>query len=149
LIFEAIYAEHLVYSVAFAMLFGAALYSAVGHGGASAYLAIMALAGFAPDVMRPIALVLNLVVSGIGIWRYCRAGAFDFRLFAIFAISSIPAAFVGGLVHLPPDYYQRLLGVVLLASAAVFFIRPIVALRDVRHWRRDFFKPADFAHALG
>ena len=132
MIFDALPTDQLPYLVAFAMLFGAALYSAVGHGGASAYLAIMALAGFAPEEMRPIALVLNLIVSSIGLWRYRRAGAFDFRLFALFAVSSIPAAYVGGLVHLPPDYYERLLGAVLLASAAVFFIRPVIAMRDVK-----------------
>ena len=117
--------------VAALMLLGAALYSAVGHGGASAYLAIMALAGFAPEDMRPIALVLNLIVSSIGLWRYRSAGAFDFRLFAMFAVSAIPAAYIGGLVHLPPAYYERLLGAVLLASAALFFIRPVLAMGDV------------------
>ncbi len=131
LIFNALPGEQFIYFVAIAMLFGAALYSAVGHGGASAYLAIMALAGFAPEEMRPIALVLNLIVSGIGIWRYRRAGAFDFRLFALFSVSSIPSAFIGGLIHLPPEYFERLLGSVLLASAAVFLIRPMVAIGDV------------------
>ena len=123
--------EQIPYIVAFAMLFGAALYSAVGHGGASAYLAIMALAGFAPEEMRPIALTLNLIVSSIGLWRYRRAGAFDFRLFALFAVSSIPMALVGGMVHLPPESYRPLLGIVLLASAAHFFFRPKVAMGTV------------------
>ena len=130
------------------MLFGAALYSAVGHGGASAYLAIMALAGFAPEDMRPIALVLNLIVSGIGIWRYRGTGAFDFRLFALFAVSSIPAAFVGGLVHLPQAYYERLLGAVLLASAAVFFIRPVIAMRTVQSPKLTVAMPAGGALGL-
>lgn len=123
--------EQMAYFVALAMLFGAALYSAVGHGGASAYLAIMALAGFAPEEMRPIALVLNLIVSGIGLWRYRKVGAFDLRLFAFFAFSSIPAAYLGGMVRLPPEMYERLLGAVLLASAAVFLIRPVIAMRAV------------------
>lgn len=114
------------------MLLGAALYSAVGHGGASAYLAIMALAGFAPEDMRPIALVLNLIVSSIGLWRYRSVGAFDLRMFALFAVSSIPMAYVGGLAHLPPETYEKLLGGVLLASAAVFFVRPMVGMREVR-----------------
>ena len=118
--------------IAALMLLGAALYSAVGHGGASAYLAIMALAGFAPEEMRPIALVLNLIVSSIGLWRYRSIGAFDLRLFALFAVSSIPMAYIGGLAHLPPETYEKLLGGVLLSNAAVFFIRPMVAMRDGR-----------------
>ena len=116
MIFNVLPAEQWPLIVAALMLLGAALYSAVGHGGASAYLAIMALAGFAPEEMRPIALVLNLIVSSI----------------ALFAVSSIPMAYIGGLAHLPPETYEKLLGGVLLASAAVFFIRPMVAMRDVR-----------------
>ncbi len=131
MIFDIVPAEQGPLIVATFMLLGAALYSAVGHGGASAYLAIMALAGFAPEEMRPIALVLNLIVSSIGLWRYRSIGAFDLRLFALFAVSSIPMAYVGGMVHLPPVYYERLLGAVLLASAALFFLRPTVAIGAV------------------
>ena len=132
MIFNVLPAEQWPLIVAALMLLGAALYSAVGHGGASAYLAIMALAGFAPEEMRPIAVVLNLIVSSIGLWRYRSIGAFDLRLFGLFAVSSIPMAYIGGLAHLPPETYEKLLGGVLLASAAVFFIRPMVAMRDVR-----------------
>ena len=60
--------------IAVLMGFAAALYSTVGHGGASAYLAIMALFAVAPETMRPTALALNRVVAGLGSWRHWRAG---------------------------------------------------------------------------
>jgi hypothetical protein len=97
----------------------AALYSTVGHAGASGYLAIMALAGVAPGVMRPTALVLNLLVATLGTWRFWRAGLIRWRMLAPFIIGSTPLAFVGGLIELPVPGYRALVGVVLLASAAV------------------------------
>lgn len=148
MIFDVIANDPTPYIIAGFLLLGAALYSAVGHGGASAYLAIMALAGFAPMEMRPIALVLNLIVSSIGLWRYRSIGAFDMRLFALFAVSSIPMAYIGGLIHLPPDAYEKLLGGVLLSSAAVFFIRPMVAMRNVRPPRATFALPVGGALGL-
>lgn len=98
----------------------AALYSSVGHAGASGYLAAMALFGLAPDVMRPTALALNVLVGALAFYRYSRAGLGDLRLLLPFVIGSVPAAFVGGLIKLPPEYYRPLLGVILLLSAAQF-----------------------------
>lgn len=104
------------------LIFGAALlYSSVGHGGASAYLALMALAGVAPEVMRPAALSLNILVAGIGTVRYVRAGFFSWRTFASFAATSIPFAFLGGTLVLPNDLYRRIVGAVLLAGAFRLF----------------------------
>lgn len=100
-----------------AILVAAVLYSSVGHGGASAYLAVMALAGLAPAVMRPSALVLNLIVAAIAAVRFARAGHFRWRLFWPFAVASIPFAFLGGAITLPDAVYRRLLGVVLLFAA--------------------------------
>jgi uncharacterized protein len=100
-----------------AILVAAVLYSSVGHGGASAYLAVMALAGLAPAVMRPSALVLNLIVAAIAAVRFARAGHFCWRLFWPFAVASIPFAFLGGAITLPDAVYRRLLGVVLLFAA--------------------------------
>jgi uncharacterized membrane protein YfcA len=95
----------------------AVLYSSVGHGGASAYLAVMSLAGLAPGVMRPAALVLNLIVATIGAFRFARAGHFQWRLFWPFAAASIPFAFLGGAITLPDIVYRRVLGIVLLFAA--------------------------------
>src|SRR5260370_11001372 len=93
----------------FLILIAALLYSSVGHGGASGYLAAMALFGLAPAVMRPTALVLNLLVAAIGTIQFARAGHFSWRLFWPFAAGSIPMAFLGGTITLPPGVYQQLL----------------------------------------
>jgi len=100
----------------------AALYASVGHGGASGYLAVMGLFGFAPAVMKPTALALNIVVSAIATARFYRAGLFTWSLFWPFAIVSIPAAFLGGGLVVPARTYRILVGLVLL-YAAVWMLR--------------------------
>src|SRR3954464_11366388 len=99
--------------IALLMGLAAALYSTVGHGGASAYLAIMALFAVAPETMRPTALALNLVVAGFGTLRYWYAGQSNFRLLAAFVLTAAPAAFLGGAIHIPPEYYRPLVGLLL------------------------------------
>src|ERR1043165_2307007 len=99
----------------------AVLYSAVGHAGASGYLAAMALFGLAPAVMKPTALTLNIIVAIVGTIRFVRAGFFSWRVFWPFAIASIPAAFVGGWLTLPASVYKAIVGVVLLYSALRIF----------------------------
>lgn len=103
--------------LASAMLVAAFLYAAVGHGGASAYLAAMALAGVAPQEMRPIALLLNVLVSAIATWKFQRAGHFRWRLFWPFAAVSIPLAYIGGAIALPGQAYKMLVGAVLVYAA--------------------------------
>lgn len=98
------------------------LYASVGHGGASGYLAVMALAGVAPESMRPAALALNVVVAGIGTWKYLRAGAFDWNVFWPFALVSIPMAYVGGALHVPAGVFKPLVGVALLFAAWRMFL---------------------------
>src|SRR6478672_1299533 len=88
----------------------AVLYSSVGHGGASGYLAVMAFAAVAPEVTRPTALVLNLFVASIGTYQFWRAGYFSWRVFWPFALTSIPFAFIGGMIHLPTQIYKIALG---------------------------------------
>jgi uncharacterized protein len=95
----------------------AVLYSSVGHGGASGYLAAMALFGMAPGVMKPTALVLNIIVAAIATFKFTRAGCFDTSLFWRFAIGSIPCAFVGGSIAIPSQIYKPIVGVVLLYAA--------------------------------
>ena len=104
------------------ILVAALLYSSVGHGGASGYLAAMALFGVAPAVMRPTALVLNLLVAAIATVQFGRAGHFSWRLFLPFAVGSIPLAFVGGTITLPTHIYKQLLSVVLLFAAYRLFL---------------------------
>ncbi|HEX2617970.1 MAG TPA: sulfite exporter TauE/SafE family protein [Flavobacteriales bacterium] len=93
-------------------------YAMVGHGGASGYLALMALWGFPQDVMRPSALVLNLVVSAIAFTQFARAGHFRWRVFWPFAVASVPLAWVGSQIELDPLVYKRVLAVCLLVAVA-------------------------------
>ena len=102
----------------------AALYASVGHGGASAYIALMALTGLAPEEVRPAALVLNILVAGLGAWRFVRAGRFDWRVFWPFAAAAIPAAFLAGSVDVPEHIYRPLLAVALAAAAARYLFWP-------------------------
>src|SRR5215212_4426340 len=107
------------------LLFGsAALYTSVGHAGASAYLASMALVGVAPETMRPTALVLNIFVAGFSAVRFWRAGLVDRKLALWVAAGAAPLAFLGGAIHLPGDLYRPLVGLVLIA-AAVRLLLPI------------------------
>ena len=95
----------------------AMLFSSVGHGGASAYLAVMALMSVAPASMRPAALVLNILVASIAIYKFYRTDAFSWRLFLPLSIASVPAAFIGGLVSLPNHFYKPIVGLVLIFAA--------------------------------
>ena len=95
----------------------AILYSSVGHGGASGYLAVMAFFAVAPITTRPTALILNLFVASIGAFQFYRRGYFDWRVFFSFAAASIPFAFLGGMIHLPTSIYKKVLGAVLLFAA--------------------------------
>jgi uncharacterized protein len=99
----------------------AVLYSTVGHAGASGYLAAMALFGLPPDVMKPTALVLNIIVAAVGTFRFIRAGYFSWRKFWPFAVASIPAAFIGGWLKLPAALYKAVVGAVLIYSAVRIF----------------------------
>lgn len=95
----------------------AALYSSVGHGGASGYLAAMALFGMTPAVMKPTALVLNIIVAAIATFKFTAAGCFDRSLFWRFAIGSVPCAFLGGTISIPSQFYRPIVGIVLLYAA--------------------------------
>ena len=110
-------------TIAIALLFllGAALYSSVGHGGASSYLAVMGLFSLSPEVMKPTALSLNILVAAVATIKFYRARLFKWELFWPFAIASIPAAFIGGAIVLPARWYKILVGIVLLYAAVWMF----------------------------
>ena len=112
--------------IALCLLFalGAALYSSVGHGGASAYIAAMALFSVAPETMKPTALALNLLVAGFGALRYWRHGLTNWKLVLAFALTATPAAFFGGGIHLPAITYKPLVGILLWAAAARLLWQP-------------------------
>lgn len=114
--------DPIVALLAAAMLVAAFAYASVGHGGASAYLAALALAGVAPAEMRPIALALNILVSAIGTWKFQRAGYFRWHLFWPFAVVSVPLAFVGGAITLPGHAYKIVVGLVLIYAAVQLWL---------------------------
>jgi uncharacterized membrane protein YfcA len=106
-----------IIAVAAAMAVIAMIYSMVGLGGGSGYLMVMGVAGLAPEVMRPTALILNIVVATTGLVRFARVGGFRWRTLWPFVITSLPCAFIGGTINLDPLLYRRLVAVVLLFAA--------------------------------
>lgn len=99
------------------ILIVAMLYSSVGHGGASGYLALMSLLGVSPLYMRSSALVLNILVSSVAFYLFYRKGFFKWKLFYPFAIVSVPMAFIGAGITPDPVWYNRILGIFLLFAA--------------------------------
>lgn len=114
--------ESNILSIAAAVFVMAALYSTVGHGGGSGYLAILAIASIAPEQMRPTALLLNVVVSSIATWKFISIGTFRKDLFIPLICASIPAALLGGYVDIPNQIYKPIVGIVLLYAAIRLFV---------------------------
>ncbi len=114
------------------ILLVAILYSSVGHGGASGYIAVLALFGVAPASFKPTALVLNILVSSIATFSFARAGHFSWRLFWPFAAASIPCSFVGGYLALPVHLYNPLVGIILLFSAGRLLFHTEHAETEIR-----------------
>lgn len=114
------------------LLIVALLYASVGHGGASGYLALMALYGFAPEVMKPTALILNLFVSFTSFLLFLKGGHFKWKLFLPFALASIPMSFLGGTISLDAHIYKKVLGVLLLFPVIRFFFYPNTEERDFK-----------------
>lgn len=98
------------------------LYASVGHGGASGYLALMALFSLPPDTMKPTALLLNIFVSGVSFWFFQKHKHFRWKLFIPFALSSIPASFIGGSLSINPALYKQILGIFLLGAVLRIFL---------------------------
>lgn len=103
--------------IIFAVFVVAVLYSSVGHGGASGYLAVMAFAVISPNVTKPTALILNIFVASIAAFQFYRAKHFDWKIFLPFAATSVPFAFFGGMINLPTNVYKIVLGAVLILAA--------------------------------
>lgn len=97
--------------------FVATLYSSVGHGGASGYIAILAFFSLEPEAIRPIALALNVVVAGLATYKFTKAGYLDWKSALPIIAASMPLAFLGGTLTLPSDIYRPLLGALLVISA--------------------------------
>ncbi len=114
------------------------LYASVGHGGASGYLALMALFSFPPETMKPTALILNLFVAGIAFYHYFKAGHFNKKLFLAFAISSIPMAFLGGMITIDASIYKKILAILLIFAILKIlnvFGKENSQIKDVKLWQ--------------
>jgi len=107
------------------MFLGAALYSSVGHAGASAYIAFMALFSVPPAVMRPTALTLNILVASFASYRYVQAGYFRWRVMWPFMLGALPFAFIGGAIQLPGEYYRPIVGGVLILAGNLSIVRSL------------------------
>ncbi|GJE43064.1 hypothetical protein AEGHOMDF_2241 [Methylobacterium soli] len=101
---------------AFAIAVVAALYSAVGQAGGTGYVAIMGLAGFAPETIKPTALALNILVSVLACIRFYRARLLTWRACYPFGVLGLPFSLLGGALHLPSSTYQPVVGALLLAA---------------------------------
>ncbi|MBN4047130.1 sulfite exporter TauE/SafE family protein [bacterium AH-315-P13] len=114
------------------------LYASVGHGGASGYLALMALFSFAPEVMKPTALLLNIFVSAIAFYYYYKEGYFNRKLFLSFAVASIPLAFLGGMIEVDATVYNKILGVLLIFAILKMlniFGKESTKIKDIKLWQ--------------
>jgi len=105
-----------VFTVAF-------FYSSVGHGGATGYLAALALIGIAPASAKVAVLIANIFVAGIAFWRFFQAGHFDWKIFLSFALASIPFAYLGSKIHVSPQTYKIVLGAVLSVAGLILLFR--------------------------
>lgn len=102
------------------LFFVAFLYASVGHGGASGYLALMALFAISPEVMKPTALLLNLFVSLTSFIQFYRGKHFNWKIFLPFAIASVPMAYLGGLISIDDALYKKILGLLLIVPIIRF-----------------------------
>lgn len=108
--------------IAVLFFFAALIYSSVGHAGASAYLAAMAIAGAPPEIMKPTAFVLNIFVASVVTYRFVRNGYFSWRAYWPFVITSVPAAFFAAQITVPVIVYKRIVGVLLFYAAWRIFM---------------------------
>ena len=110
----------------------------MGHGGASGYLALMALFSVTPELMRPTALLLNLFVAGIAFYYYYKEGYFNKKLFLYFAIASIPMSFLGGYIEVDATIYKKVLAVLLIFAVLKMlniFGKESIKIKDIKLWQ--------------
>ena len=108
------------------------LYASVGHGGASGYLALMALFSMSPAFMKPTALLLNLFVSLSAFILFYRGGHFKWKLFLPFALASVPLSFLGGMIAIDAEVYKKILGALLLIPVIRMLFFPNASEQDLK-----------------
>ena len=114
------------------------LYASVGHGGASGYLALMAIFSVTPELMKPTALLLNLFVAAIAFYYYYKEGYFNKKLFISFAIASVPMSIIGGYMEVDTTIYKKILAVLLLFAILKMlniFGKESAIIRDIKLWQ--------------
>ncbi len=109
--------ESIDFAISLCLLFGAVLYTSVGHAGASIYIAIMTLFNIPSSIIKPTALVLNIFIASFTSWRFIQRGFFDLKVLLPIAIGAIPFAFLGGYMNAPSHIYKSIVGIILLISA--------------------------------
>jgi uncharacterized membrane protein YfcA len=130
------------YITAGLIFIAAILYSSVGHGGASSYIAIMALMGTPIGSIKPIGLILNIIVSSIASYRFIKNKLFNLKIFIPVVLGSIPAAFMGGYLHLPSEVYRVLVGTILIFAGFQF-------LFDIfQYFKKKSNQPVNFIFGL-
>lgn len=127
-------------SIAFALYVIGFLYASVGHGGASGYIAVLSLFTIPVSTYKPLILILNILVAGMGFYQFSKAGYFKWKLCRPFLITSIPAAFIGSKYALEGNIYHYLLGLALLL--------PIIKLLGVKPKEGETQKEVKFIPAL-
>ena len=132
--------QNLIWLFILLLFIVAFLYASVGHGGASGYLALMALFSFSPSIMKSSSLILNIFVSFISFYQYYRGGHFKWKLLLPFVITSIPASFIGAYITLDALAYKKILGIIL--------IFPILRLLGIIGKEKDTIKELNWLWAL-
>lgn len=120
---------YLFYFLLFVIAF---LYASVGHGGASGYLALMAIFSVTPEVMKPTALLLNLFVSAVSFIQFYRGGHFKWKIFIPLALASVPMAFLGGLVTVDGSMYKKILGLLLIIPIVRFLFFANIKVEEIK-----------------
>ncbi|MDB4040358.1 sulfite exporter TauE/SafE family protein [Methylophilaceae bacterium] len=130
------------YITAGLIFIGAILYSSVGHGGASSYIAIMSLMGTPVASIKPIGLILNIIVSSVASYRFIRNKLFNLKVFIPVVLGSVPSAFLGGYLQLPSEIYKVLVGIILIFAGVQF-------LFDIfKYFKKNSNQPVNFLFGL-
>lgn len=142
--FDCMEINYIFYCLLFIVAF---LYSSVGHGGASGYLALMAFYSLSPELMKPTALLLNLFVSLTSFYLFYRGKHFKWDIFLPLAIASIPMAFVGGLTTMEADFYKKILGFLLLFPVIRFLFFANFKTEEIK--KNNFFISLVMGSSIG
>lgn len=126
-----------------------ALYSSIGHAGASGYLAVMALLSFAPESIKPTSLILNIIVAAIASYRFISQGYFDKRIFLSFIVFSLPTAFIGGYLKLPTLYFKLIAGTFLIMSAILLLLKQKNTEHPLKEIKHQWLYSAVFGSVIG